>query len=212
MGIQERKERHKEDLKQTILNAAKELFLTEGYEATSIRKIAARIEFSPTTIYLYYKDKSDIAHALHCEGFLMLNAQFAVLQHVAHPFERLKAMGRLYIQFALENKDFYELMFIMKEPIQYLDNHCMDESWEEGTNAYMTLVQTIQACQGIGYFSKMDAHSMSLMVWATMHGMCTMKLHGHFDHVVTNKNIGMNPEQTFEATYQTFIQTLEQLK
>ena len=54
MGIKERKLKHKEDLKQSILDAAKKLFIKEGYEATSIRKIAAEIEFSPTTIYLYY--------------------------------------------------------------------------------------------------------------------------------------------------------------
>ena len=59
MGIKERKLKHKEDLKQSILDAAKKLFLTDGYGATSIRKIAAEIEFSPTTIYLYYKDKAE---------------------------------------------------------------------------------------------------------------------------------------------------------
>jgi len=68
VGIQERKRKHKEDLKQLILDAAKKLFMKDGYEATSIRKIAAEIEFSPTTIYLYYKDKAEISHALHQEG------------------------------------------------------------------------------------------------------------------------------------------------
>ena len=85
MEIKERKLRHKEDLKQSILDAAKKLFLSEGYGATSIRKIAAEIEFSPTTIYLYYKDKAEIAHALHQEGFKELGARFAVLATVAGP-------------------------------------------------------------------------------------------------------------------------------
>ncbi|MEJ0102030.1 MAG: helix-turn-helix domain-containing protein [Bacteroidota bacterium] len=117
MGIKERKIKHKVDLKQSILAAAKKLFLEDGYEATSIRKIAAEIEFSPTTIYLYYKDKNEIAHALHEEGFKILSERFTVLAQVEHPFERLKAMGRIYMQFALENIDFYEIMFIMKEPL-----------------------------------------------------------------------------------------------
>src|SRR5699024_8917870 len=112
MGIQERKEKYKEDLKRKILDAAIRLFTKQGYEATSIRKIAAEIEFSPTTIYLYYKDKLDIVYALHQEGFRRLGEQFKALQTVDHPFERLKAMGRTYIQFALENKAFYELMFV----------------------------------------------------------------------------------------------------
>ena len=52
MGIAERKSKQKEELRQNILDAAKRLFLKEGYHATSIRKIAKEIEFSPTTIYL----------------------------------------------------------------------------------------------------------------------------------------------------------------
>jgi AcrR family transcriptional regulator len=68
MGIAERRSKHKENLRQAILDAAKKLFLRDGYHATSIRKIAQEIEFSPTTIYLYYKDKAEIAHALHIEG------------------------------------------------------------------------------------------------------------------------------------------------
>ena len=117
MGIKERKEKHKEELKLKILDSAKSLFLKQGYEATSLRKIAEQVEISPTTIYLYYKDKSDIIYALHQEGFKLLGAQFLVLQQVEDPFERLKAMGRIYMSFALENPDFYELMFIMKEPL-----------------------------------------------------------------------------------------------
>src|SRR5690606_4539298 len=132
MGIRERKDRHKEDLKLRILDAAKMLFMKFGYEATSIRKIAAEIEFSPTTIYLYYKDKNDILYALHQEGFKMLGNHFYALSNVEHPFERLKAMGRIYLKFALEHSDFYELMFIMKEPLQFLNSSCSHEDWTEG--------------------------------------------------------------------------------
>lgn len=117
MGIAERRSKHKENLRQAILDAAKKLFLRDGYHATSIRKIAQEIEFSPTTIYLYYKDKAEIAHALHIEGFKLLGQQLSVVQHIDDPFERLKVMGRIYIQFSLENTDFYELMFVLKEPM-----------------------------------------------------------------------------------------------
>ena len=87
----EKKIKQKEDLRTVILEAAKKLFVQEGYEATSIRKIAKEIGFSPTTIYLYYKDKSDIVYALHQVGFGMLKDQFLPLMAVEDPFERLKA-------------------------------------------------------------------------------------------------------------------------
>lgn len=212
MGIQERKSRHKVDLKKSILDAAKKLFLEEGYEATSIRKIAAEIEFSPTTIYLYYKDKNEIAHALHEEGFKMLSEKFMVLAQVEHPFERLKAMGRIYMQFALQNHDFYEIMFIMKEPILGISEECSEDEWDEGKRAFTTLVQTIDDCQRVGYFSGFEKHAFSLMVWSTMHGLCTMKIHGQLDLVVQKKEILVEIEDPFTHTYNCFVQMLEKLK
>jgi len=209
MGIKERKIKHKEDLKQSILDAAKKLFLNDGYEATSIRKIAAEIEFSPTTIYLYYKDKNEIAHALHEEGFKMLSERFSVLAYVEHPFERLKAMGRIYMQFALENKDFYEIMFVMKEPIV---EACIEDEWDEGKRAFSTLLQTIEECQKAGYFKGFEPNAFSLVVWSTMHGLCTMKIHGQLELVVKKKEILTDVQDVFTHTFECFVQLLEKLK
>lgn len=209
MGIKERKLKHKEDLKESILKAAKKLFLEDGYEATSIRKIAAEIEFSPTTIYLYYKDKHEIAHALHQEGFKIMGESFKVLAHVEHPFERLKAMGRLYIQFALENPDFYELMFVMKEPMEHIENDC---AWEEGEEAFGALVDTIKACQQIGYFGNFETNVFALLVWSTMHGLCALKINNHLDHMIANKKILDNISDGLNHAFEVYVQTLERLK
>jgi AcrR family transcriptional regulator len=67
MTIANRKERQKEELRGKILEAAKALFIERGFEETSIRNIAEKIEYSPTTIYLYFKDKDDIFYSLHQE-------------------------------------------------------------------------------------------------------------------------------------------------
>lgn len=212
MGIKERKLKHREDLKLSILDAAKKLFLTEGYGATSIRKIAAEIEFSPTTIYLYYKDKAEIAHALHQEGFKELAGRFAVLAAIEAPFERLKAMGRVYMQFALENREYYELMFVMREPLDYLGEQHDESCWEEGKAAFQFLLGTIQECQAKGLFTNFNAEAFSLIVWSTMHGLCTLQLHGHLDQVVEKKQILAGVENVLNHTYETFVQVLESLR
>lgn len=80
-----KKGKQKADVKKLILSAAKKLFIEEGYRETSIRKIAAEIGYSPTTIYIYYKDKNDIVYALHQEGFSMLKTFFSALQIVEDP-------------------------------------------------------------------------------------------------------------------------------
>ena len=211
MGIKEKKEKHKEDLKLKILDAAKSLFLKQGYEATSIRKIAEQIEISPTTIYLYYKDKSDIIYTLHQEGFKMLGSQFIVLQHVEDPFERLKAMGRIYMDFALQNPDFYQVMLIMKEPLEFVSKHCASE-WEEGEFAFTTLVKTVSECKELGYFKEMNLNSMALNVWAIMHGLCSLKLLGHLDHVASAHLTVPDHSTVLDEAYDCFTTMLKCLK
>lgn len=211
MGIKERKEKYKEGVRQKILDVAKDLFLKHGYESTSIRKIAQQMEFSPTTIYLYYKDKGDIMYALHQEGFKMLSSQFLVIQSVEDPFERLKAMGRIYMKFALENPDFYELMFIMKEPIEFVNKHCASE-WEEGEFAFNALLNTVMHCKEVGYFKQMDTNIMALNVWATMHGLCTLKLQGHLDHIASVHLTIPETSTVLEESFDCFVLILKSLK
>ena len=211
MGIKERKERHREDLKQLILDAAKKLFTRHGYEATTIRKIAAEIEFSPTTIYLYYKDKNEILYALHQEGFLLLGRYFHALTQVDHPFERLKAMGRTYLSFSLENRDYYQLMFVMKEPLLNLNTSCdAPQDWEEGVESFGFLLATVTDCQKIGYFKNQDARLLSIWIWSTVHGLCTLQMHGHLEHVARHKLAEIENKDILLQAFESFVQTLEQ--
>lgn len=213
MGITERKKRDKEDLKQRILDAAKLLFTKYGYESTSIRKIAKVIEFSPTTIYLYYRDKNDILYALHREGFKMLGTSFHDLGKIEDPFERLKKMGWTYLQFALDHSDFYELMFIMKEPLQWLDeDEYSSDKWQEGINAFEPLHKTIIDCQKKGYFADQDPKLFSLFVWSTVHGLCSLSLHGHFEQVVKGNKLDIHPDKILEDSFENFLNLIDKLK
>ena len=174
MTISARKERQKEELKGKILQAAKELFMQKGFEDTSIRNIAEKIEYSPTTIYLYFKDKDDIFCELHREGFMLLNQYFRPLAHVADPFERLKAINKAYITFALENGEFYDLMFIIRSPMNSITKD--DSDWEEGKRAFMFLVGTINECIAKGYFKDMQPDIVAFTVWSWVHGIVSLEI------------------------------------
>lgn len=174
MTISARKERQKEELKGKILQAAKELFMQKGFEDTSIRNIAEKIEYSPTTIYLYFKDKDDIFCELHREGFILLNQYFRPLAHVADPFERLKAINKAYITFALENGEFYDLMFIIRSPMNSITKD--DSDWEEGKRAFMFLVGTINECIAKGYFKDMQPDIVAFTVWSMVHGIVSLEI------------------------------------
>ncbi|RAV98472.1 TetR/AcrR family transcriptional regulator [Pseudochryseolinea flava] len=174
MSITARKERQKEELKGKILQAAKALFMEKGFEETSIRNIAEKIEYSPTTIYLYFKDKDDIFHALHTEGFVLLNQYFRPLAHVSDPFERLKAVMKAYINFAKENGEFYDLMFIINSPMKSVEKEAGE--WEEGKRAFEFLIGTVGECIQRGYFHGMDAEVVAFTLWSMVHGICSLEI------------------------------------
>lgn len=189
MSIAERKERQKVELRAKILDAARVLFLEQGYEQTSIRNIADKIEYSPTTIYLYFKDKDDVFYALHQEGFATLRQFMRPLEHVSHPFERLKALAKVYTTFAMENTELYDLMFTLPAPMNALREK---EEWTEGDNAFSFLLHTIRDCQAAGYFEGMDTEVLSYTVWSMVHGICCLEIRGRCVKVLsdtTHENI-----------------------
>src|SRR5215472_14366818 len=99
MSIAERKERQKQEIKKMILDASMKLFVEEGFDSVTIRKIADIIQYSPTTIYLYFKDKNEIFYSLHEIGFQKLGEMNKDLADIKNPLTRLYKMGENYIEF-----------------------------------------------------------------------------------------------------------------
>jgi len=116
MGIKERQVRDREAVQRAILDAARELFVTEGFQQVSIRKIAERIEYSPAAIYGYFPSKDDIFFALAEEGFRLLGDPAAVRHDPAlrdaPPIERVRAVFRRLYEFSRDQPQYFALMFV----------------------------------------------------------------------------------------------------
>lgn len=168
MGILERKEREKEEMRRRIVDAAQHLYVENGYEKLSIRAIADEIEYSPATIYLYFKDKSEVLHAIHQQAFGRLMNDFRSILIISDPFDRLVAMGRKYMQFAVENPELFDVMFIITAPMETLE--CREEIWMEGRTAFNLVVQVVQECIQAGVFRKQDPEVAAMMIWSMIHG------------------------------------------
>jgi AcrR family transcriptional regulator len=114
LGVKERHERDRETVSRAILDAARELFVREGYQEVSIRKIAERIEYSPAAIYGYFASKDDIFFALAEEGFRLLFSYGGTARPVdpADPLDALRAMFWRYYEFSREHAEYFALMFL----------------------------------------------------------------------------------------------------
>ncbi|RTL60605.1 MAG: TetR/AcrR family transcriptional regulator [Sphingobacteriales bacterium] len=203
MTIATRKQREKEEMRSLILDAARKIFLEKGYHDTSMRNIAEEIQYSPGTIYLYFRDKDEIFHALHEEGFRRMLTKMQPLGHVSSPFERLKALGKVYLEFATENKDFYDLMFIMQAPIKHEADH---EQWEMGHQTLDYLKQVLTECKKEGYFKGKNIEYLSFAVWSGVHGMaalyCRERCKAYHD---------IEPGELIEEGYKYLVNMLENL-
>jgi len=181
MGIAERKEREKMEMRDRILEAATEMFLEDGYEKTSIRNIAEKIEYSPATIYLYFKDKDDLFFAIHEIGFANLLMEMQKVVDIQNPLERLRAIGITYIEFALANPEYYDLMFIMRAPMNAIKERVDEEQcWKYG-EATLALVQSIiTECIEKKLIKEADPLLTSFYIWSTVHGMVALQIRDRF--------------------------------
>ncbi|WP_149240615.1 TetR/AcrR family transcriptional regulator [Dyadobacter sp. 32] len=203
MGITERKEREREEMRDLILRGAQKLFLENGYEKTSIRGIADAIEYSPATIYLYYKDKNELLLALHVKAFEKMISEFTVVASVPDPFERLVALGDQYIKFALENPELYDLMFIMQAPIEALA--CKNEVWEDGMKSFDFLRFVFSECVRAGYFrAELNVDTSCLTIWSYMHGLITIYLKNRMDMFEDDR-----PMERMQESFQLFVEMLK---
>src|SRR5258706_722681 len=116
MGVWERREREREEVRTKILDASRELFATHGYEAVTMRRVAERIEYSPTAIYLHFADKETLLRELCETDFLSLAKQFQRIARVEDPVERLRRIGHAYTEFAIDFPNHYRLMFMTLHP------------------------------------------------------------------------------------------------
>src|SRR5499433_2516367 len=118
MGVQERRERERMETREKILDAARELFITEGYEGVSMRKVAEKIEYSPTAIYVHFADKQQLFHELCQQDYARLAEVFQSSAMSSDPIERLKQIGNTYTEFGVRYPNHYKFMFMTTHPPQ----------------------------------------------------------------------------------------------
>lgn len=179
MGVKERREREKDELRGRILDAARELFAKEGYEAVSMRRIAEVIEYSPTAIYLHFADKEALFHELCRNDFSKLAQVFATLSNIADPVERIRQSGRQYIRFAVEYPHHYRLMFMTPIHQSAADCAAIEKEPSRGDpdrDAYAFLHHAVSEAVAHGRFRPelTDTELLTQTLWAGVHGVAAL--------------------------------------
>lgn len=178
MGVKERREREKSETRDKILDAARELFVTEGYEGVSMRKVAEKIEYSPTAIYVHFADKNELFRELCHQDYARLAQVFQSSAISADPLERLKQIGAIYIDFGTRYPNHYKFMFMTPHPVQDFDDEDREMRGNPEKDAYAFLKWAVQQAIEAGRFREdvRDAELVSQTLWASVHGVISLQI------------------------------------
>src|SRR5258706_14008541 len=141
MGIQERRERERCEVRTKIMDAARELFAKEGVEAVSMRKIAEAIEYSPTAIYLHFADKDALLGELCANDFGSLAQAFNKAAAITDPIERIRALGIQFMKFGVKYPNHFRFMFMTPTKAKAeLDEEMLKRRGDPEQDAYARLL------------------------------------------------------------------------
>ena len=168
-----RRERQKAETRQAILNAARELFVADGIEATTMRAIAVKIGYTPTAIYHHFRDKQALIEELCAEDFGALGQAMYRIGRIENPVERLRRLGLAYADFALDNPSQYHFMFMT----EYRHGHPDGAGHgKPDKDAYEFLLATVTEAIDSGALRPelSDPHEVAQMMWSGVHGIVSL--------------------------------------
>ena len=177
MGTAERQKREKLQLQKLVLDTARQIIHEEGYEALTIRKIAARIEYSPMALYNHFADKNAILHALAREAFEKIER--VLPKPGKEPLSTLRQAMLVYIEFGLKHFEEYQLVFMTRRsddpgaPAAVESADALQELCGEG--AFLRLIAYVENCITAGKVNG-EAFALSRVLWAGIHGCVALQI------------------------------------
>lgn len=189
MGPRERREREREEIRTRILDAARELFASEGVESVTMRRIADRIEYSPTAIYFHFRDKESLLAELCDYDFRNFAHAFTVIAQIPDPVERLRAAGKSYVEFGLNHPSHYRLMFMTPKPPN--DKADLSVKGQPEEDAYAFLKAIVGELQAGGHLRDdlEDVDLVAQTIWSMIHGVVSLEIAKCKDHWVDWRTI-----------------------
>ncbi|MCP3137446.1 TetR/AcrR family transcriptional regulator [Pyxidicoccus xibeiensis] len=175
MGISERKERQRAELREQILRVARDMVMREGFDALSMRKLADAVEYAPATLYLHFENREAIARELCVRGFRDLLAALEPAATGEEPLARLSKLADAYVRFGLENPETYRLIFM--EDAKLSTALFSDAPDAAGPRSFGVLVRVFEDLKSTGRIAEAaEPWMLAEVLWAGLHGLVSLRL------------------------------------
>src|SRR3954452_12985601 len=174
MGVKERRQRERTEVRERILDAALEVFAKQGVEGVTMRALADAIEYTPPVIYAHFRDKDAIIQELCYRQLRSLAKAFASVRTL-EPVERLRRIGHVYVDFAVRFPSHFRFLFLT--PHAYKGNDEEIGKDDPQRNAYAFLKQTAEEGLAAHVFRPeyTDAEEIAQICWASAHGLVALQ-------------------------------------
>lgn len=164
------------DLKDRISQTAQELFLTEGVEGISMRKIAERVGVTATAIYRHFRDKEEVLEEIINSGLATLSAYLAPALKADQPYQRLRRLIDAYLRFALEQPRYFDLAFM----VPGRSSHISEQLARDTDLTFKIAVEQVVRCVETGIFRKEDPLEITVYLWSIAHGLVMLRRTNRF--------------------------------
>lgn len=182
-------------LRKKIADAAQELYLHDGLEGLSMRKVAEMVGVSAPAIYRHFRNKNELLNEIVVQALRVLEDYLRPGLDAGSPYERLVNMSENYLQFALEQPRYFEIAFLVPSH----DVKAIPEEIERRNfGTFKLALAQVAACMEQGLLKKDDPLETAIIVWAAVHGLVTLYRTGRF---------GAEPEQ-FKMVYRLSVRRM----
>lgn len=166
-------------LKQSIIETARQILLSEGYRNLSLRKIAREIGVSATSIYLHFESKDDLVHTLMENAIERLNYKLEqCLSTAEDPIAKLEALAHEYTNFALQYPREYQVIYLISsdEMTRY-----PKEKFRKARKGYEIVTKVLQEGATSGAIAEDQPRMAAYTFWAQLHGVMSVVLSKRLD-------------------------------
>lgn len=181
----EKKKYHHGDLKNSLIQAGKQVLAKDGVNGLSLRKVARQAGVSHAAPYAHFTDKQALVAAISTDGFEHLYEQLAatIQRYQNDPHRQLVEGAWTYIQFAMQEPDTFKVMFAgvlehEKDYPAYVDI---------SQRSFSLVEQIIAACQGAGILCPGETDLTAVIVWGLVHGVISLAMNGQVSHKVLER-------------------------
>jgi AcrR family transcriptional regulator len=182
-------------LREKISSAAQELYLRDGIEGLSMRKVAEMVGVSAPALYRYFQSKDELLNEIVIEGLKVLENYLRPALDAATPDERLRKLTDNYLRFAVEQPKFFDFAFLVPKPDS---SGLAEEVTRPISTTFRMAMEQVSACMEQGTIARDDPIEIAITVWAEVHGLVTLYRTGRF---------GNDPE-VFGGIYRKSVERL----